>query len=244
VTPIDFGRGVPGFTKVLIDRSLYGHPGIAFGGYVAGILATALGSAAKVDFLAPAPLGEPLTLREGPDEVALLKGSQRLAVAHAHSVAAEPPRVPSWNEALAGVGEHLMTVGSDHWDCFGCGPGRAPNAGLRIFPGLTDQGNMLAAAWKPSPDFGEDGHLSAEFCWAALDCPGGLARRIAGKSGQVVTAYLAAKSVRPITIGEPHIVLGWHIGSDGRKTYVGSAVTTINGEVCMVGEALWLDRAR
>ena len=47
---------------VIIDNRIGGLPGIGFGGYVAGFLATALGLPARVDFICPVPLGVELSI--------------------------------------------------------------------------------------------------------------------------------------------------------------------------------------
>jgi hypothetical protein len=41
--------------------------------------------------------------------------------------------------------------------------------------------------------------------------------------------------------GERHIAFGWRISRSGRKTVVGSALATADGQLCALGQALWID---
>jgi hypothetical protein len=62
-------------------------------------------------------------------------------------------------------------------NCFGCGPDRHRGNGLRQVLGLLPGRHLGAAAWIPAPALGNrDANLPTELTWAALDCPGGVAR--------------------------------------------------------------------
>ena len=52
---------------------------------------------------------------------------------------------------------------------------------------------------------------------------------------RVVTAALAGRVDRPIQAGEPHVVIGWPIGREGRKWSAGAAVFGPDGRLCVVG---------
>jgi hypothetical protein len=115
---------------------------------------------------------------------------------------------------------------------------------MHIALGLMADRPLVAAAWVPGPELaGPDGQLLLESVFAALDCPGGWAcRAFAGAPMfETVTASLTAAALRPIVPGNRYIVLGWSISADGRKYRTGSAVTTTEGDVCAVAEALWVD---
>jgi hypothetical protein len=43
---------------------------------------------------------------------------------------------------------------------------------------------------------------------------------------------------------ERHIAVGWTISRSGRKTVVGSALATADGQLCAFGQALWIDPKR
>ena len=57
----------------------------------------------------------------------------------------------------------------------------------------------------------------------------------------VLLGRMATEIDRLPTPGEPHVVLGWRIGGDGRKRFAGSALLTGDGEV-LARAALDLDR--
>lgn len=77
---------------VTIPHQYQGPPDTANGGYVAGLLAVGFGPSATVRLERAAPLGVPLRLEDGGDEVSLWDGEQRLAVATAHDGPPPPPR--------------------------------------------------------------------------------------------------------------------------------------------------------
>jgi hypothetical protein len=74
--------------------------------------------------------------------------------------------------------------------------------------------------------------------WASLDCPQlwSLIHAAPPESrDRVVTGALATRLERPVTPGEPHIVLGWPIAREGRMLLAGGAVVTGDGELCAIG---------
>jgi hypothetical protein len=81
--------------------------------------------------------------------------------------------------------------------------------------------------------------VSAELVWAALDCPSGWAVDDFQREG-VLLGRMAARVDRLPTAGEPHVVLGWRIGEDGRKRHAGSALTTADGEVLARSRSTWV----
>ncbi len=76
----------------------------------------------------------------------------------------------------------------------------------------------------------------------ALDCPGNWAGRLLGSQrAGAVTASLTATLLRPVSAAAPHISYAWLRSESGRKHVMGVALATAEGELCAVGEALWLD---
>lgn len=231
--------------SVVVPEQYYGYSGVAFGGYVAGLLASrsAVG-ALRVDFRRPAPLGTPIQITTDGDGAEIGDARGPFAIASPADIAPDVPAPPTWEEALAATGEYVTEAPIRQPNCFGCGPDRQKGNGLRQFLGLHPHRRLIAAAWIPGPAFGDrDGTLSTELTWAALDCPGGVARsRLTDADGPAFTAYLAATVLRPVVTGERHIAFGWTISRSGRKTVVGSALATTDGQLCALGQALWLDR--
>jgi hypothetical protein len=232
---------------VVIPEQYYGYPGVAFGGYVAGLLAVrSAPGGLHVDFRRPAPLGTPVqvTAEDAGAGAEIGDAEGPFAIARPAGVTADVPAPPSWEEALTATGEYVTEAPIPLPGCFGCGPGRPEGDGLRQFLGLLPGRDLVAAAWIPAPALGDgNGTLPAELTWAALDCPGGVARsRLTDASGPAVTAYLAATTLQPVIAGERHIAFGWMISRSGRKTVVGSALATAAGQLCALGQALWIDR--
>jgi hypothetical protein len=116
--------------------------------------------------------------------------------------------------------------------CFVCGPARED--GLGIYPGPVPGREVVAAAWTPPP-----GEVPTAIVWAALDCPSGWAIDTFAREG-VLLGRLGARITAPVVGGEPHVVLGWPIGADGRKRFAGSAVFTAEGEVRAFARSTWL----
>lgn len=211
---------------------------------VAGLLASRFAARGlQVDFHRPAPLGTPIriTIDGAGGEIGDARGS--FAIARPADVTLDVPAPPTWEEALAATGEYVTEAPISQPNCFGCGPDRHRGNGLRQVLGLLPGRHLGAAAWIPAPALGNrDANLPTELTWAALDCPGGVARsRLTDAGGPALTAYLAAAILRPVVVGERHIAFGWRISRSGRKTVVGSALATADGQLCALGQALWID---
>ena len=51
---------------------------------------------------------------------------------------------------------------------------------------------------------------------------------------------MALERRSPVTPGEPHVVVGWTTGSEGRKVHTGTALHAADGRVLAVARATWL----
>ena len=106
--------------------------------------------------------------------------------------------------------------------------------GLRVYAGPVDgRPGLVASPWTPGEDVGR------ELVWAALDCPSGWAVDDFQREG-VLLGRMAAEIDRLPTPGEPHVVVGWRVGEDGRKRYAGSALLTADGEVLARARSTWI----
>ena len=107
-----------------------------------------------------------------------------------------------------------------------CGP--AHPRGLHVFPGPVTGRSLVAALWVPPVALaGADGHLPPELVAAALDCPQLWALMVHAppeSTDRVVTAQLETRLEQPVAAGEPHVVMGWPIGRDGRRWLAGAAI--------------------
>lgn len=233
---------------LVIAPRFCGPPDSGNGGYVCGLLAARLGGQAEITLRAPPPLATPMTVERGTE------GSVR--VLHGRTLVAEgiclpgsleielPGPVPVGEASAAGARSRLRTHPHDHPfpSCFVCGPDRQPGDGLRILVGPVAGRDLSADVWHPDESLaGPDGFLRPEYVWAALDCPGAIGA-IGNSPGApaYVLGRFSARQTRPVKIGEPHVVAGWHLGQDGRKLLAGSALFTAAGQVAGLARATWI----
>lgn len=226
---------------VRIERRFRGPPTSGNGGYVAGVVAAALGgSNCIVTLNAPPPLDQELTLATDGSGATLLSGDTLIVSATKTPVQVDVPPAPSLADARDA--EPRFTGHSHHIfpGCFVCGPERDPGDGMRIFPGpLHDGAHQVAASWTPDASVADDqGRVRPEFLWAALDCPGYFA--VEAEAGLAVLGRMAATLQRPVHSGEQLIVTGWPIGSEGRKHQVGSALHDQTGNLIAAATATWI----
>ena len=240
------------FTRtIVIDSRFSGPPGLGNGGYVAGVVAAAIGSEATVTLRAPIPLDTPLDLA-GTDERAHSSeegthGTCRAELRHGATVLAEgvmdapdlpsPPAVPERSTALAASGQYAGRTANPYQECFVCGFARAPGSGLRVFAGPTPTPELVAADWPVHPELAdEDGTVPEEYLWGALDCPGAYAVGVIDLRLGRITARISG-SVRP---GERCTVAGWRLGGERRKHFTGTAVYGEAGNVVALASSVWI----
>lgn len=226
---------------IVIDSRFSGPPGFGNGGYVAGVVARAVGSAATVTLRAPIPLDTPLDLTagDGGARPAELRHAGRLlaeAVAGAPDLPSPPP-APDRSTALAATGRYAGRAPNPYRECFVCGFAREPGSGLRVFAGPTPTPGLAAADWPIHPALGdEDGMVPDEFLWGALDCPGAHAVGSTDLRLGRITARVSGR----IRSGEHCTVAGWRLGSERRKHFTGTAVYDEAGNVAALASAVWI----
>lgn len=235
---------------LVIDPQYYGFPGVGFGGYVSGLLASFVGGAAQVTLRSPPPLARAMRVtRIDADRVQLHDGETLVAQAVAGPPEAEVPDAVSYEEAaraskrFPGWRAHAFPM------CFTCGIDREEGEGLRIFPGALDDRPGAAAPWVPHPDFADsDGVVRPEFVWSALDCPTywGMYPDGRGPRGEgsgvltLTTARLHTSLLGPVLAGERYVVLGWPVSADGRKFIGGAGVFGEDAALRAVCHGTWL----
>ena len=240
-------------SSVTIDKRFCGPPNSANGGYVCGLLASAIGGSGEVTLRAPPPLDRRLDLVAAADGTVELREAQTV-------LATGRPRLldiggipgASLAEATAAAGRTAFADPSTHPlpGCFVCGPGRARGDGLRIFVGPLAARNLhqpeaVASPWTPSPDLaGENGSVGCEFVWAALDCPSGFAcqARQSGMSGKepILLGRMAARIKQCPKPGEKCVIVAWPTGRDGRKLFANSALLAADGKLLAIAQATWV----
>jgi acyl-coenzyme A thioesterase PaaI-like protein len=228
-------------STVRIERRFRGPPESGNGGYVAGLVAAALGgSSCTVTLKSPPPIDRDLVLKTDERKAVLLDDESIVLTASRETVDIDVPPPPSLAEArdaeprFIGQSNHIFP------GCFVCGPERDSGDGMRIFPGqLHDQLRQVAATWTPEDTFADDeGFVRPEFIWAALDCPGYFAA--AADAGMALLGRMSAVLHRKVRVGEPLIITGWPIGSEGRKNRVGTALHDADGNLVAAATATWI----
>jgi hypothetical protein len=226
---------------IVIDRRFRGPPESGQGGYTCGLLARELQGAAEVSLRSPPPLQRPLTLGHGvEDRLLLLDDETIIADARGVTLQLDSPAPVELSEAEAAVAGYLGFAGHAFPTCFACGPDRLEGDGLRLFPGPVAGRDVIACPWQPVSGLADDdGIVRPEFVWAALDCPTAFACDLDGPP--IVLARLTGRIDHGIRAGEPHVVTAWHIGRDGRKHHAGCAISTPEGQVLAISQALWIE---
>lgn len=219
-----------------------GPPQSGNGGYVAGLIASAIGETVAVRLHCPVPLERELTL--GPrldDKWEVHSGERLIATARPTVVDVETPAPPTYAQALEASKRY---PGHEHHElptCFVCGPARGHRDGLRIFPGPVDGTSIYAAPWIPDDTLDNGSHKARpEFVWAALDCPGYFASTYPTLA---LLGELAVHIDRLVHIDEACVIVAWAIGHEGRKYRAGTALFDEDGERCAVGVATWITLA-
>ncbi|WP_306317571.1 MULTISPECIES: hypothetical protein [unclassified Streptomyces] len=237
-----------GVEQVTVPRAVRGYPGVAFGGYVAGLLAgRAVGRTVRVDFRLPTPVEVPVELAGDGDGGAVLTGGDGvLATATAGELDLDVPEPPSWDEASAAAEAYRADPPEGTVDCFGCGLDRTPDTGLRQHCGIIPGRDLVATAWSAGPALADaEGRLRPEMVWGALDCPGNAAGRMLGTQREgSVTASLTARVLRPVPASSPLLSYAWVLDETGRKHRLGVALAAPDGDLYALASALWLDPRR
>lgn len=217
---------------MIIPEHFNGPPGSANGGYTCGLLAQELGGVAEVTLRRPPPLGRVLDVASTNGSLELRDGDELIADAHAVEVEVDVPEPVSLDEAKAASARYAGFEHHAYPTCFTCGPRRED--GLRVFAGpVAGRPGLVASPWEPPGD------LRPEIVWAALDCPAGWAVDDFGREG-VLLGRMSARIDGEVRMGEPHVVVGWRRGEDGRKRYAGSAVYSQAGDLLAVSRSTWI----
>jgi len=221
-----------------------GPPGSANGGYFAGMVASLASGTVKVRLRRPPPLAAAMPVARIDDgRVIVRHDGETVGEALPAVLQLEVPSAVSRLEAVeasrrfSGWQRHVFP------GCFVCGPQRTHGDGLRIFAGEVAPGRepaLVAAPWIPDASLAlADGRIAPQFMWAALDCPGYFA--VATDGRVMLLAELTARIERRLRVDEAAIVMGWHLGGEGRVHEAGTVLFGEDGELCASGRALWIE---
>ncbi|HTO06278.1 MAG TPA: hypothetical protein VMR86_04400 [Myxococcota bacterium] len=224
-----------------------GPPGIANGGYLAGLLARDLPGAVEVRLRAPAPLDQPLELHSHPDGSRTLEHQgTELARAVPSALELEPRPAPDPADTLARAGSCRAMRTHPFPGCYVCGPARED--GLRVFPGMVAGSDAVAAVWTPGAELCDaTGRVAPEFLWAVLDCPSAfplLESEAARALEPMVLSKLCVALEGELRAGEAALVVAWPIAQDGPRGSAGAAIFGANGRIVGRARATWVSLAK
>jgi hypothetical protein len=217
---------------MIVPQRYNGPPDSGNGGYVCGLVAALLGGVAEVTLRLPPPLDRELEVVRADGRVEIRDGDALVAEAESVDLQMVVPAAVSVEEAEAASARYAGFQHHAYDTCFVCGPRRED--GLRIYAGPVEgRRGVVASPWTPTGD------VRPELVWAALDCPSGWAVDDFQREG-VLLGRMAAEIDRLPTPGEPHVVIGWRVGEEGRKCRAGSALLTAGGEVLARARSTWI----
>jgi hypothetical protein len=227
--------------SLVIAARFCGPPASANGGYFAGSVAVLAARTVTVRLRRPPPLDAPLEVSAAADGgLRVLQAQELIGEAQPAALALETPRPPHYLEAVEASRRYAGFRYHRFPSCFVCGTARVRGDGMRIFAGPIPELGLVAAPWVPdaSLDHG-DGKVRPEFMSAALDCPGYYA--VAPDDGMLLLAEFTAHIDRRVPIGESCTLIGWSLGTEGRKRAAGTALYDGRGQLCGRARALWIE---
>lgn len=217
--------------SITIAPDLNGPRATAQGGIAAGLLAAGLEGPVRVRLHRPPPLGVPLDVAPDGDGLVATLGADVVLSAERAPAPHHPPPGVTVAEAATVAMDQATHVAQD---CVVCGP-RHPRT-LGIFPAPVRE-DVVALRWRPAGWYVDGGAVRPEIVWGVLDCPGALACHHAAAPGHfpalgTITAALHA----PVPADRDLLVIGWHRGTDGRKSHGSTAILDADGGVLAVAD--------
>jgi len=223
--------------SVRIAQRFRGPPLSGNGGYTCGLLASVLGGTVEATLSKPPPLERTLRLRQS-ERLELLHDDVLIAQARPAELELSIPPLPDPEHVAACTARYTGFQETPYPECFVCGPARSQGDGLRVFAGRMHAGDPVCAPWTPHASLANDaGEVHSAFVWAALDCPGYFAF---GETFVAVLGRMTASLRRTLEAGTECVVLGWKLGSEGRKHYAATALFTVSGELVGCSKQVWI----
>ena len=222
-----------------------GPPASGNGGYTCGRVAGLVDAeVAEVSLRAPPPLETPLTVVRNAGRVAVRDPETLVATGAPSELLVDVPDAVPANEVAAAQEEGRRVWAQDHPfpTCVVCGPAREDGFGI-VPSALPGHDGLFGAVWTPG-DWSDDGHgyVRPELVWAALDCP---TSAPVGNwdlgAPAIVLASLTARLGCPLRVGEPHTILSWKLGVEGRKRWGAAALYDSEGILTSASRALWIE---
>jgi hypothetical protein len=225
--------------RIVIAKRFCGPPDSGNGGYSSGLLANTFSQHAECTLRKPIPLERELMIEARKEGAVLLDDREVVIECRAAEVELELRAPVRMSEAQQAAMNSPAMHDHPFPTCFTCGPLRVEGDGLRIFPGQV-KGDLWAAPWIPNRSLANgNGEAKPEFVWAAMDCPTGFAGGFPW-AGKLVTGRLAVSELRAVQVEEPHVIVSWPLGWDGRKSHAAAALYTSAGMLCAQAKATWI----
>ncbi|MHB8186468.1 MAG: hypothetical protein ACYDDU_10355, partial [Dermatophilaceae bacterium] len=224
----------------VVPARFRGPPMSGNGGWTSGHLAQLVdgaldGGAVTVRLRTPPPLDTAMAISRGDDGVVEIWDGQTLVAQAFPAEPLDPGELPTpvtYAQAEAAGPAYEGLLSHPFPTCFSCGTARDPADALCLHTGLLAGHELLrAAAWTPRES-------TPELVWAALDCPGAWASGIARREIVLGTMTAAVRAL-PV-VGEPHVVMAWPRGQDGRKYYSGTCLYAADGHLLAQADAVWI----
>jgi hypothetical protein len=215
-----------------------GPPESGNGGYTCGRVAELVDAeVSEVSLRSPLEV-----VREG-DRVSVVHGDTLVAEGAPSDLLVDmPDPVPASEvEAAQAAGREQWAQGHPFPTCVVCGPARPDGFGI-VPAALPGRNGLFGATWTPS-EASDDGQglVRTELVWAALDCPTSAPVANFGDGPAMVLASLTARLGCPLRVGEPHSILSWALGEDGRKHWSAAALYDSDGILTCASRALWIE---
>jgi hypothetical protein len=211
---------------VRIDQRFAGPPTSANGGVTCGLLSAYVDApAVEVTLRRPPPLDVEMSVKNGE----LYDGDVLVATGLPGTVDLAPHPFVDVAAAAAAEATYAGLHAHPFPGCFVCGVDRVPPDGLGLRPGPVAPG-VVAATWTPATD-------ERFLVWAGLDCPGGWASESPGRP--MVLGRMTLQHVAAPVVGVTHVVVGWTVGTEGRKTFSGTALYNADGALLAHAQQTW-----
>jgi len=228
------------YGELTIPARFNGPPSSGNGGYSAGALAERLldgrPGTAQITLRKPPPLEVAMLLTE--DRGAALYGGETILEGKLLDEDIEIVEPVAYDEAVEASRGYPGFESHPFPGCFACGTDR--DDGLRIYPGPVDS-RRVATPWTPDASLSETDRVGIPIVWAALDCSSGWANGGLDHERPYVLGRMAATVDALPQVGEPHVVVGRHLGQDGRKTYTLSTIYDSDGRIVARAGAVWIE---
>jgi hypothetical protein len=187
----------------------------------------------------PVPVGRPLHLDHEDHTITVSEGETLLARGNSGRISGDPPEFVAFEEVADAVSARGPVEHHPFPNCFVCGPERAPNDGMRLFPAPVPGREVVAAPWIPHESLASpEGMIAERFVWAALDCP--TYWPIAEPGEVALLGTLAADVLREVRTGDRCVVVARALGRENRKLFSRSAVYDESGELIGAAQATWI----